>query len=118
MRVVFRRLAGALCYQCAVLSVRFDDSARLGFRGRLYLLGGGAGKVFWVRCFCPGARGNYLIAGILQAISPGLAGWTYGLTGSYRIAFISATLLSRLGALCTWFLRVPSPPGEIESMPG
>jgi cyanate permease len=61
---------------------------------------------------------NYLIAGILQAISPGLAGWTYDLTGSYRIAFISATLLSMVGALCTCLLRVPRPPGGIESMPG
>ena len=129
MRVVFRRLAGALCYQCAVLSVRCVIGA-LCHRcasTTLLALGFGAGYIslavvlarFWgAGVFAQVLGVNYLIAGILQAISPGLAGWTYGLTGSYRIAFISATLLSRLGGLCTWFLRVPSPPGEIESMPG
>ena len=61
---------------------------------------------------------NYLIVRISQAISPGLAGWTHHLTGSYRIAFISVTRLSTLGALCTLWLRVPQPPVEIEPMPG
>ena len=74
MRVVFRRLAGALCYQCAVLSVRFDDTARLGFRSRLYLLGGGAGKVFGGRCFCPGARGQLPDCRNLAGHFPG-TGW-------------------------------------------
>ncbi len=74
MRVVFRCVAGALCCRCAVLSVRFDDIARLGFRSRLYLLGGGAGKVFWVRCFCPGARGQLPDCRNLAGHFPGLAG--------------------------------------------
>ena len=49
--------------------MRFDDTARLGFRSRLYLLGGGAGKVFGAGVFAQGLGVNYLIAGILQAIS-------------------------------------------------
>ena len=61
---------------------------------------------------------NYLIAGIFQAISPGLAGWTHDLTDSYQIAFMSVACLSVLGALFTLWLRVPESPVEVEATPG
>ena len=108
-----RCVIGALCCRYAsttLLALGFGA----GYTSSAVVLA----RFFGSGVFAQVLGGNYLIAGILQAISPGLAGWTYDLTGSYRIAFISAALLSTLGALCTWFLRVPSPPGGIESMPG
>ena len=98
--------------------VGLDALARLRFGAASISLAVVLAKFFGPVVFAQLLGVNYLIAGILQAISPGLAGWTHDLTDSYRIAFISATLLSTLEALCTWFLRVPSPPGGIESMPG
>lgn len=111
-----------------VLGFLFAETSFLAYLSTTLLaLGFGAGyislAVVLARFYGPGVFAqvlgvNYLIAGIFQAISPGLAGWTYDVTGSYRIAFISVTLLSVMGALFTLWLRVPPPPVEVEPTPG
>ena len=109
-----------------VLAFLFAETPFLGYLSTTLLaVGFGAGsislavvlaRIFGAGVFAQVLGVNYLIAGILQAISPD---WPVGrMTSRAVTGLISATLLSMLGALCTYLLRVPRLPGGIESMPG
>ena len=109
---------GFLFAQTTLLAYLSTTLLALGFGAGYISLAVVLARFFGQAVFAQILGVNYLVSGIVQAISPGMAGWTHDVTGSYRIAFITVALLTITGALFTLCLRVPQPPVEVERMPG
>ena len=101
---------GFLFAKTAVMAYLFTVLIALGFGAGYISLAVVLARFFGPAVFAQTLGINYLISGIFQAVSPGLAGWTFDVMGSYRLAFSTVTLLTVVGAIFTLRIRPPQPP--------